>query len=264
MNEKELRKKIVDQMVSWYGMDRANGTHKPILDIYNSQKPLPRSYKVQLEDNYCATGVSAAAIACGLQDIFPMECSCGFQIELWEKMGRWQEKDSYVPEPGDVIYFDWDDTGKPKDNQGWPEHVGIVKEVVDSVIKTIECNKSGKVAYRFIKVDGQYIRGYGLPDYASKATAAAPSSSTAAPTCPSNPQTGLNRVPTCKGVVTASSLRVRKWAGTNYDTCTFSPLKKDTVVEICDTIHADDGNPWFYIKYNGKYGFVSATYVNVL
>ena len=70
MTEKELRKKYIDVLVGWVGMDRAKGTHKPIIDLYNTQKPLPRGYKVTYTDSYCATTVSAGAIKSGLQDIF--------------------------------------------------------------------------------------------------------------------------------------------------------------------------------------------------
>lgn len=63
------------------------------------------------------------------------------------------------------------------------------------------------------------------------------------------------------GTVTASSLNVRTWAGVQNKKCSFSPLKKGTKVEICDAIRAASGETWYYIRHNGKYGFVSAQYV---
>lgn len=67
-----------------------------------------------------------------------------------------------------------------------------------------------------------------------------------------------------KGVITAKSgLKVRKSPGTsNTDTpCSFSPLKYNTTVSVCDTVTGSDGNKWYYICYKGKYGFSSAKYI---
>ena len=169
MTEKELRKKYVDGIIAWKGMSRAKGTHKPIIDLYNTQKPLPRGYKVTYTDAYCATTVSAGAIKAGLQDIFPMECSCSKVIELAKKMGIWVENDAFVPSMGDLILYDWDDNGKG-DNTGAPEHIGAVVSVTNKVIKVIEGNKGGNVDYREIPVNGKYIRGFVTPNFASKST----------------------------------------------------------------------------------------------
>ena len=65
-----------------------------------------------------------------------------------------------------------------------------------------------------------------------------------------------------QGKVTVSKLSVRSWAGEENPTLSFSPLKKDTVVYVCDTIKASDGSAWYYIKYGAKYGFVSAKYID--
>ena len=169
MTEKELRKKYIDGIIAWKGMSRSKGTHKPIIDLYNTQKPLPRGYKVTYTDAYCATTVSAGAIKAGLQDIFPMECSCSKVIELAKKMGIWVENDAFVPSIGDLILYDWDDNGKG-DNTGAPEHIGAVVSVTNKVIKVIEGNKGGNVDYREIPVNGKYIRGFVTPNFASKAT----------------------------------------------------------------------------------------------
>lgn len=71
----------------------------------------------------------------------------------------------------------------------------------------------------------------------------------------------LNESVKWNGVVTASALNVRTWAGTNNKTVSFSPLKKNAIVGVCDSIKALDGSTWYYIKYNGKHGFVSSKYI---
>lgn len=168
MTELELRNLYVDTARSYYGANEADGSHKPIIDLYNSYKPLPRSYKMKYTDHWCATFVSAIAIKLGLTDIIPAECSCSKMIELHKALGTWQESDSYTPQPGDLILYDWDDSGSG-DNRGNPEHIGIVVRVTDGVIRVIEGNMNEKVGHRDVKVNGRYIRGYCVPNFASKA-----------------------------------------------------------------------------------------------
>lgn len=167
MTEKQLREKVVNTMRAWAGATQGDKVHKSIVDTYNTHKPLARSYKVKYDDAWCATGVSAVSIINGLTDIMPTECGCGQMIALYQKLGRWVERDNYKPNVGDVIFYDWDDSGKG-DNTGWSDHVGLIVSVSGNVISVIECNKSKKVGYRTINVDGKFIRGYGVPDYASK------------------------------------------------------------------------------------------------
>ena len=164
MTEKELRQSYVNAAVSYLGCKESNGSHKKIIDLYNSHKPLARNYAVKYTDSWCATFVSAMAIKTGLTDIIPTECGCGQMIQLFQKLGAWVENDAYRPSTGDVIFYDWDDNGVG-DDTGWPEHVGIT-------IKVIEGNKSDSVSYREIAVNGRCIRGYGVPKYSSKATSA--------------------------------------------------------------------------------------------
>ena len=64
--------------------------------------------------------------------------------------------------------YDWDDNGAG-DCTGYPEHVGLVEAVDGNTITVIEGNMSDKVGERKLQVNGRYIRGYCLPDYASKA-----------------------------------------------------------------------------------------------
>lgn len=179
MTEQQLRKQVVSIMEGWLGCKESNGTHKKIIDTYNAHKPLARGYKVKYTDEWCATAVSAAFISAKLTDIAPTECSCSKMTALYKAKGRWQENDGYKPQIGDIIMYDWQDSGSG-DNQGNPDHVGIVASVSGNTIKVIEGNKGEAVAYRSLSVNGKYIRGYCLPNYASKATTSskAPGSST--------------------------------------------------------------------------------------
>lgn len=166
------RSKIVSLAQEWVGLNEADGSHKKIIDIYNSQKPLPRGYAVKYTDAWCATTVSALAIACGATDIIPVECSCTKLIEIAKEMGIWVEADNYVPAPGDFILYDWQDTtGSSGENKGAPDHIGIVEHVVNDTITVIEgnadTNRDGKdgVERRNLEVNGKYIRGFITPNY---------------------------------------------------------------------------------------------------
>ena len=169
----QLRARIVNRAISYLGCNEADGSHKKIIDLYNSQNPLPVGYKVTYSDAWCATFASAVAVAEKLTDIIPTECGCDRHIALFKKIGRWVEDDAFVPSPGDYIFYDWDDSGSG-DNTGSADHVGIVVSVSGNTIKVIEGNKSDAVGYRNISVNGRYIRGYGVPDYEGKAGSTAP------------------------------------------------------------------------------------------
>lgn len=153
--------KIVEKAVSFLGYNEKDGSHKKIIDIYNNHKPLARGYKVKYTDAWCATFVSAVAIECGCTDIIPTECGCQEMIKLFQNLGRWIEDDSYSPAKGDVIFYDWQDSGKG-DDTGYSDHVGIVEKNDGKTITVIEGNKADAVSRREIAVNGKYIRGYGI------------------------------------------------------------------------------------------------------
>lgn len=178
MTEKELRQNYVNTAISFLGCKESDGSHKKIIDIYNGHKPLARGYAVKYTDSWCATFVSAMTIKCGLTDIIPTECGCGQMIQLFQKLGAWIENDAHTPQTGDIIFYDWDDSGAG-DCTGWPEHVGIVVSVTGGNMKIIEGNKSDSVSYRNMSVNSRYIRGYGVPKYNKKATSSGSAGNTA-------------------------------------------------------------------------------------
>ena len=170
MTEQEMRAKIVSIAQSYIGCNERDGSHKKIIDLYNSHKPLARGYAVKYTDAWCSTFASAVAIQAGLTNIIPTECGCQKHIELFKKLGSWQENDAHVPSPGDYIFYDWQDSGVG-DNKGAADHVGIVEKVAGNTITVIEGNYSNAVKRRTLAVNGRYIRGYGVPKYGDGATA---------------------------------------------------------------------------------------------
>ena len=168
MLESELRQRIVKVMQGWVGLRQSDGSNQIIIDTYNRHWPLARGYQLRRRDAWCAGTVSAAAIRTGLTRIIPTEVSCGHQIALLQRMGAWQERDSYKPRPGDLVYYYWKAAGQG-DCTGWPDHVGMVADVRGGTIYAIEGNKGGAVGWREFPVDWRYIRGFGTPDYKTEA-----------------------------------------------------------------------------------------------
>lgn len=164
------RSEVVKLARSWIGIKESDGSYKKIVDIYNSfNGKFPRNIKMQYGWAWCACTWSAIAIKLGYTDVMPIEISCGELIKAAEKMGIWEEKDSYVPKPGDGIVYDWDDSGKG-DCTGWPDHVGVVEEAnkESGYITVIEGNYKDSVKRRTISINARYIRGFIIPKYAEE------------------------------------------------------------------------------------------------
>ena len=172
--------KVVEQAKAWIGKKESNGSHKEIIDVYNSHKPLARGYAVRYTDEWCATFVSAVAIKLGYTDIIPTECSCTRMIALLISIGAWAENDARTPNPGDIIFYDWNDNGVG-DNKSNPSHVGIVEKVSGNNITVIEGNYGEQVKRRTVTINSKYIRGYGVPKYDSEPKVEAPVASASKP-----------------------------------------------------------------------------------
>lgn len=160
--------KVVELAESWLGRNEKDGTHKLIIDIYNSHRPLPRNLKMEYNWSWCAAFWSALAIKLGYTSIIPIEMSCGFLIEEAKKMGCWIEEDFHVPSIGDAVLYDWDDKEhQESDNRGWPEHIGVVTYINrdSGYFVVIEGNYSDSVKKRNMLINGRFIRGFIHPKY---------------------------------------------------------------------------------------------------
>ena len=161
---KQARQSVVNVMKGWLGWSEANGRHKRIIDIYNRQKPLPVGYRMKYTDDWCAATVTAAFLQADIPQIHVPECSCPRMLRKYKEAGRWMEKDSYIPQPGDLVLYDWEDNGAG-DNRGNPNHIGMVAGVSGGYIHVIEGNKGNAVCSRYLKLNGRFIRGFCLPDF---------------------------------------------------------------------------------------------------
>ncbi|MDO4942115.1 MAG: triple tyrosine motif-containing protein [Lachnospiraceae bacterium] len=177
--ELELRQEVIDVAEGWLGVKEGSSGHKEIIKTYNSEKNNMyidgeySHYDAKISDAWCDIFTSACFIKAGYKVISGVECGCERHVNLLnEKLCSWVEDDDYIPTKGDIIFYDWDDDGKG-DCTGHSDHVGIVVSVNNNKIKVIEGNKDPDegegskdlVGYRTIRVNGRYIRGFGVPKY---------------------------------------------------------------------------------------------------
>lgn len=67
------------------------------------------------------------------------------------------------------------------------------------------------------------------------------------------------------GEITASYLNIRVEPETTASKLKSYPvLEGGTKVDVCDEVINSEGNKWYFIKYNGKYGYASAKYIKPL
>lgn len=171
MTGTELRLGVVQIAQSWLDVHELTARHTDLIDYYNRLFGC-RVYKMQYTDPWCAAFVSAVGmyavekygLACKPYELIPASAACDPMIEAYKRLGRWIENDAYLPSPGDVIFYDWQDSGSG-DCTGSSDHVGIVAKVSGDAIVVIEGNYSDQVKQRTIKRGDRFIRGYGIPDY---------------------------------------------------------------------------------------------------
>lgn len=168
--ESEKRLAVVNWLKPYVGIKEGSTQHKKIIATFNNSGLCSR-YKMTTRDAWCATAVSAAFIATGLAGkpgsgavCEFVECSCAAMVTKAKKQGIWVENDKYAPKAGDVVLYDWQDSGKG-DNKGNPDHVGIVCVAGTRSFKVIEGNKNDSVGYRTMDIGGKYIRGFIVPKY---------------------------------------------------------------------------------------------------
>ena len=132
---------VVAQAKAWLGLKESDGSYRRILDTYNSQENLPRGYKMTTKDPWCAAFVSAVAVKLGYTDVIPPECSCTRMIARLKEMGAWDEQDHRIPNPGELIFYNWEAPATGDDDTD-ADHVGIVEYVKNGKITVIEGNLS--------------------------------------------------------------------------------------------------------------------------
>jgi len=171
MTESEIRLSVVKVAKNYLGVSEGSIRHKEIIDTYNAYTdPNRRNYKMTTKDAWCMTFVSFCFIKAGQADLIVTECGCGEAVRKNASIKKnWVESDGYIPKAGDIIMYDWQDSGSG-DDIGWPDHTGIVESCDGATIHIIEGNNTDMVKRTSYSVNAKFIRGFIAPDYSSKAT----------------------------------------------------------------------------------------------
>ena len=107
---------------------------------------------------WCACFVSWCANKCGYLDTFiPKFAGCSTGVQWFKARNQWADRTT-TPEPGMIVFFDWD-------RDGVPDHTGIVEKIENGYVYTIEGNTSDSCRKRQYTVGYSYIFGYGIPAY---------------------------------------------------------------------------------------------------
>lgn len=164
---------VVNLAKSCIGIDK-----RKVIDTYNAHKPLAIGHVMQYYEPWCDTFLSYLFIVLNAVDLIGgTECGVERHIQLFKAKGIWEEDGNIIPRPGDIICYNWDDNTQP--NDGFADHIGLVKSVDGNKITLIEGNLNDQVAERIINVGYGCIRGYAQPKYDSATTTVTPTQKTA-------------------------------------------------------------------------------------
>ncbi|NAA90092.1 lysozyme family protein [Enterococcus mundtii] len=118
-----------------------------------------RWYGFEGRVEWCAIFVSWVADQVGYlnQEKIIKSANCLQMINWFTEKGNYKKaSENYHPQPGDLIFFDWNGGGTGKD------HVGIVEFTDGNIIQTVEGNTADKVARRTYFINDPSISGYGI------------------------------------------------------------------------------------------------------
>ena len=144
------------------GVSASGGNGGDIVSVALSQvgnvggEPYWRWYGFNSRVEWCACFVSWCANESGVH--IPKFSRCVDGVAWFRGQGLWQNG-RYSPQPGDIIFFDWDNGGG---QDGIPDHVGIVEKVEGGTVYTIEGNSIGdSCRQNQYAVGNHLIYGYG-------------------------------------------------------------------------------------------------------
>ena len=160
----DQKNRVIRAASNLVGTSTGSAAHQRMVADYNSVKPLPVGYAVKNTDDWCDVFVTVVFQREGLSHLVGRECGVERHIQIFKKLGIWNEDGTTTPQSGDIITFNWDkDT---QQNDGWADHIGIVERVENGWIHTIEGNSSNGVVRRnTYRVGHGNIRGFARPHY---------------------------------------------------------------------------------------------------
>lgn len=272
MTKTELINKVISTAKKYDGAAEGSAAHKEIIKYWNSLAGIPG--KAGTSTPWCAIFVSVVFAKAGCGSLVKPQWNCAALRDEFIKAGRWIEDESCVPDPGDVVIYNWDDKSNyaSTDNKGSADHTGIVISVSESkkTFQVIEGNYSAAhtCGIRRMNVNGRYLRGFGRPDWAALASEEKKEETAA----PGYDKSGLAYAKSFdKNLV--GSWRVNSFDGLNLrnapgtgkylgeKTKILFVLPNKTIVRCYGFYTSFDGYKWYLVKYGYLTGYACGYYL---
>ena len=157
------RDRVLRAAASLVGVRGGTAAHQQLINDYNSVKPLPVGYAVMTTDDWCDIFVTTVFQREGLSGLIGRECGVERHIQIFKRLGIWNEDGTTTPKAGDIITFNWDQNSQQ--NNGFADHIGIVESVSNGIIHTIEGNSNNQVRRNTYRIGHGNIRGFATPRY---------------------------------------------------------------------------------------------------
>ena len=157
------RDRVLRAAASLVGVRGGTAAHHQLVNDYNSVRPLPVGYAVKDSDDWCDVFVTTIFQREGLSGLIGRECGVERHIQIFKRLGIWNENGASTPKAGDIITFNWDQDSQP--NNGFADHIGIVESVSNGIIHTIEGNSGNQVRRNTYRIGHGNIRGFASPRY---------------------------------------------------------------------------------------------------
>lgn len=143
-----------------YGVGRGSGSDD-LVEIAASQignvggAPYWSWYGFTSRVEWCACFVSWCANEAGYleEGVVPKFSYCPTGAQWFKDAGFWEDR-GFAPQPGDIIFFDWQ-------SDGISDHVGIVESCDKSTVYTIEGNSGDACQRNSYAINSSAIYGYG-------------------------------------------------------------------------------------------------------
>ena len=163
VEEKNTRKSYDNKRKKIEGGLSSSPAHHQLVNDYNSVRPLPVGYALKDSDDWCDVFVTTIFQREGLSGLIGRECGVERHIQIFKRLGIWNEDGTTTPKAGDIITFNWDQN--TQQNNGFADHIGIVESVSNGIIHTIEGNSNNQVRRNTYRIGHGNIRGFATPRY---------------------------------------------------------------------------------------------------
>jgi hypothetical protein len=151
----DSRDKIISIAKAELGTQESNGGDDKYIKWYAGW--------LSLTSAWCAIFVSWVFYMFNKNKYFPKFCDCDKGLQWFIERKRFNKSKAqggtYIPRPGDVVFFSDESTLKDS------THVGIVTKVANNILHTIEGNSKDMVREKSYALSNSYIIGYGVPEY---------------------------------------------------------------------------------------------------